>query len=158
MQRFLHEKSPIASANPDSVVMFLDSIANDSTKFGFGQARSLISFITGKHYPEVFPLPNQSARLSRPKEENKKTLPDKIKVYPNPFTGKTTIEMNVPDNAGKSTLFIYNLLGEQIKRFELMPGFNSIELPENMLLPGLYIASLKVDKGIGMSVRLLKLK
>jgi hypothetical protein len=65
---------------------------------------------------------------------------------PNPFGEKTTIEYVLPEAAKQATLFIYNLQGEQLKRFDIADKRSkSLELNGNTLPAGLYLYSLLVD-------------
>jgi hypothetical protein len=65
---------------------------------------------------------------------------------PNPFGEKTTIEYALPEAAKQATLFIYNLQGEQLKRFDIADKRSkSLELNGNTLPAGLYLYSLLVD-------------
>jgi len=65
---------------------------------------------------------------------------------PNPFGEKTIIEYVLPETTTQATLFIYNVQGEQIKRFEIADKHSkSLELNGNTLPAGLYLYSLLVD-------------
>jgi hypothetical protein len=65
---------------------------------------------------------------------------------PNPFQEKTVIEYVLPEATSQATLFIYNLQGEQLKRFDIADKRSkSIELNGNTLPAGLYLYSLLVD-------------
>ncbi|CAA9264440.1 MAG: Phage tail fibers [uncultured Cytophagales bacterium] len=65
---------------------------------------------------------------------------------PNPFHEKTLIEYELPAATRQAALFIYNLQGEQLKRFDIADKRSkSVELDGNVLPAGLYLYSLVVD-------------
>ncbi|MBD0258904.1 MAG: tail fiber domain-containing protein, partial [Cytophagales bacterium] len=65
---------------------------------------------------------------------------------PNPFGEKTIIEFELPEATQQAALFIYNVQGEQLKRFDLdNKRSKSVELDGNTLPAGLYLYSLLVD-------------
>ncbi len=65
---------------------------------------------------------------------------------PNPFGEKTIIEYELPEATKQAALFIYNVQGEQLKRFDLSgKRSKSVELDGNTLPAGLYLYSLLVD-------------
>ncbi len=65
---------------------------------------------------------------------------------PNPFHEKTVIEYVLPESLTQAALFIYNLQGEQLKRFDIADKRSkSLELDGNALPAGLYLYSLLVD-------------
>jgi len=65
---------------------------------------------------------------------------------PNPFIYSTRIKMNVPANASKATLNIYDLNGRLLKQIDV-PGRNEteVQLSNNSFAEGLYIYSLIID-------------
>lgn len=65
---------------------------------------------------------------------------------PNPFGEKTIIEYTLPESTGQAILFIYNLQGEQLKRFDIVDKRSkSLELDGSTLPAGLYLYSLMID-------------
>lgn len=62
---------------------------------------------------------------------------------PNPFNDNTEIKYYLPNGAGSAIIYIYNLTGEQISRYEnLAEGANSITINKGTLKAGIYIYSL----------------
>lgn len=66
--------------------------------------------------------------------------------YPNPFKGYTMLEYNLPI-AGKVTIQVYNSLGQLVKSVvnaNQNAGNYSIRMDSNDLMPGIYIAKLRL--------------
>lgn len=66
--------------------------------------------------------------------------------YPNPFNGYTMLEYNLPV-AGKVTVQVYNSLGQLVKSVvnaNQNAGNYSIRMESNDLMPGIYIAKLRL--------------
>lgn len=66
--------------------------------------------------------------------------------YPNPFKGNTTIDYQLPEN-GKVTIQVYNSLGQLVKSIvdaNQDAGNYSIRMDANNLMPGIYIAKLRL--------------
>ncbi|MBI3195407.1 MAG: T9SS type A sorting domain-containing protein [Ignavibacteriae bacterium] len=60
-----------------------------------------IFYMKGNFSPSCYPPPEKYALLQN---------------YPNPFNNETTIEYDVPSNNTEISLFIYNILGQEITR------------------------------------------
>lgn len=71
---------------------------------------------------------------------------------PNPFKDNASINYTIPVDAGisSSTLYIYDLSGKQIKKYEIQPnsGNGSVQIQSGELQPGIYIYSLICDNKI----------
>jgi len=66
--------------------------------------------------------------------------------YPNPFKGYTTIDYQLPEN-GKVTIQVYNSLGQLVSSLvdaNQNAGNYSIRMDGNNLMPGIYIAKLRL--------------
>ncbi len=65
---------------------------------------------------------------------------------PNPFHEKTVIEYALPESFTQAALFIYDLQGKQLGRFDIADKRSQrVELDGNTLAAGLYLYSLVVD-------------
>ena len=64
---------------------------------------------------------------------------------PNPFSEKTMIEYSITRETGSATLFIYDLQGRQLKRYDLTERTGQIEIAGHTLQPGLYHYALVMD-------------
>jgi len=65
-------------------------------------------------------------------------LPNRSFNYPNPFTEKTTIIFAQPINSN-STLFLYNLLGEQMQKVIIPIGSENVLIDRRGLSSGVYV-------------------
>jgi hypothetical protein len=66
--------------------------------------------------------------------------------YPNPFKGSTTVDYQLPVN-GKVTISVYNQIGQLVKTLvdgNQNAGDYSIRMDANNLMPGIYIAKLRL--------------
>jgi hypothetical protein len=66
--------------------------------------------------------------------------------YPNPFKGSTTVDYQLPVN-GKVTINVYNQIGQLVKTLvdgNQNAGDYSIRMDANNLMPGIYIAKLRL--------------
>ena len=65
---------------------------------------------------------------------------------PNPFNAETSIRYTLPENVVNAELYIYNLQGNQIKKYVISErGENSIQINASELDAGMYIYALIVD-------------
>jgi len=63
---------------------------------------------------------------------------NEISVFPNPFTEKTTIEINTPDSDQNSNLEVYNSNGVLVRSFCIKPDENLIQFHRDDLKSGVY--------------------
>ena len=77
-------------------------------------------------------------------EENELHNPNSLKIYPNPFTDKTTIEFSNPNHT-KYKLTVYCLYGNKVLELDNIKS-NKIELEKGNLSRGVYIIELKGEK------------
>lgn len=65
---------------------------------------------------------------------------------PNPFSSNSEIRFFLPETASQATLYIYDMQGSQIKRFDISErGESAVLIDGNDLQAGMYIYSLIVD-------------
>ena len=65
---------------------------------------------------------------------------------PNPFNQNTIIEYEIPVNAVKGQLLIFDMQGTQLKKYDnLVKGKNSITINGNELGAGMFLYSLILD-------------
>ncbi|MEL6134206.1 MAG: tail fiber domain-containing protein [Bacteroidota bacterium] len=64
---------------------------------------------------------------------------------PNPFTEQTTIRYNLPQTFESATLFVYDMNGRQVNRFNNLTRKGSLTIEGSTLDAGMYIYSLIVD-------------
>jgi len=81
-------------------------------------------------------------------DNNKKTY----KIYPNPFTSQTTIQLN--DNVTKATLTVYNVVGQIIKTIHNITD-KTIMLDRGNLNPGVYFIRLTDENKTIITDRLI---
>ena len=68
--------------------------------------------------------------------------------YPNPFTGMSTVEVNVRKSAPMS-LEVVNMMGQRVFTVDagvVKPGMNIIEIDATKLTPGVYFYSVKLGE------------
>ena len=71
-----------------------------------------------------------------------------VSVYPNPFSGRFTINFSL-DHAVKAEIGIFDINGKSLRNLfyeKFPPGINSIMLDGNSLLPGVYVLCIKAGK------------
>jgi len=79
--------------------------------------------------------------------------------YPNPFNPTTSIEFSIP-SAGKYSLKVYNMLGQEISNLidsELNPGIHKVTFNGNNLASGLYLYRLS-GSNINLTRKMLLIK
>ena len=67
-----------------------------------------------------------------------------VKIYPNPFTDKTTIEFSNP-NQSNYKLSVFSITGNKVLEIENITK-NKVEIKKGNLLNGIYIVELKGEK------------
>lgn len=90
-----------------------------------------------------------SARKQTPKQQESTTESIAATLYqntPNPFTEETVISYIVPTEAQQASIYIYNMLGEQLSKYDISAfGEGYITISANELYAGTFLYSLVVD-------------
>lgn len=90
-----------------------------------------------------------SARKQALKQQDSTTEAVVAMLYqnnPNPFTEATIISYLVPIEAQQASIFIYNMLGEQVSKYDVSAfGEGNITISANELYAGTFLYSLVVD-------------
>ncbi len=78
--------------------------------------------------------------------DNSQTEPLLSQNQPNPFSEETLIEFYIPSQSMVSTVYIYDMQGNQIKSYDIPErGNSSITIHGSELNPGMYLYTLIVD-------------
>lgn len=72
----------------------------------------------------------------------------KVLVYPNPASGKLTLEFGHPADASKADILIYNVLGKLVRQVEISSPAHTETLDIGELQPGLYILRIQWGKAL----------
>jgi len=65
---------------------------------------------------------------------------------PNPFTEETVISYIVPTEAQQASIYVYNMLGEQLSKYDISAfGMGNVTISANELYAGTFLYSLVVD-------------
>ena len=98
---------------------------------------------------ELSNLSSASARKQAPKQQDSSTETVVATLYqntPNPFTEETVISYIVPIEAQQASIYIYNMVGEQLDKYDLSSfGDGNITISANELYAGTFLYSLVVD-------------
>ena len=90
-----------------------------------------------------------SARKQAPKQPDSTTEAVIATLYqnnPNPFTEETVISYIVPVEAQQASIYIYNMVGEQLSKYDISTfGDGNITISANELYVGTFLYSLVVD-------------
>ncbi|MBW8051841.1 MAG: T9SS type A sorting domain-containing protein, partial [Cytophagales bacterium] len=63
----------------------------------------------------------------------------------NPTNGETTIRYYLPEKSDEGRIYIYDILGKQVKVYELLKGSHSIILRAAQLNTGVYFIAMELD-------------
>lgn len=92
---------------------------------------------------------SSAARKQAPKLQASNTETIVATLYqnaPNPFTEETVISYVVPTEAKQASIYIYNMLGEQLSKYDINAfGEGNITISANELYAGTFLYSLVVD-------------
>lgn len=92
---------------------------------------------------------SSAARKQAPKLQASNTETIVATLYqnaPNPFTEETVISYVVPTEAKQASIYIYNMLGEQLSKYDINAfGESNITISANELYAGTFLYSLVVD-------------
>ena len=98
---------------------------------------------------ELSNLSSASARKQAPKQQDSSTETVVATLYqntPNPFTEETVISYIVPIEAQQASIYIYNMVGEQLSKYDISTfGEGNITISANELYAGTFLYSLVVD-------------
>jgi hypothetical protein len=90
-----------------------------------------------------------SVRKQAPKQQDSTTEAVVATLYqnnPNPFTEATVISYIVPVEAQQASIYIYNMLGEQLGKYDISVfGDGNVTIGANELYAGTFLYSLVVD-------------
>jgi pimeloyl-ACP methyl ester carboxylesterase len=65
---------------------------------------------------------------------------NELKCYPNPFKNETVISYSIPENS--ASLFIFNITGQVIKKYDRLRGLGSVQFDGSELTEGVYVYKL----------------
>lgn len=92
---------------------------------------------------------NASARKQAPKQSDSTIEAVVATLYqnnPNPFTEATVISYIVPVEAQQAAIYIYNMVGEQLSKYDISVfGEGNVTISANELYAGTFLYSLVVD-------------
>lgn len=92
---------------------------------------------------------SSAARKQAPKQQDSNTETIAATLYqntPNPFTEETVISYIVPTEAQQASIYVYNMLGEQLSQYDVSTfGEGNITISANELYAGTFLYSLVVD-------------
>jgi len=95
---------------------------------------------------------NEAATVNVQKEYNE--IPDKLKIFPNPFNPTTTISF--PNPSHNADIFIYDMKGREVKRFKILK-YNRLTWHAWGFSAGIYQLIIKTDnKTYNKAIMLLK--
>lgn len=93
-------------------------------------------------------LSNSNSRKSNINSNTSESIESEIKLLqniPNPFSESTEIKFELGRNSKNAAIFIYNMQGTQLKKFDNLSGNGSVIINGNELNAGMYLYSLIVD-------------
>jgi hypothetical protein len=73
-------------------------------------------------------------------------LAGQVLVYPNPASGKLSLEFGQPADASRADILIYNVLGKLVRQVEISSPAHTETLDIGELQPGLYILRIQWGK------------
>lgn len=92
---------------------------------------------------------SSAARKQAPKQQDSNTETIAATLYqntPNPFTEETVISYIVPTEAQQASIYVYNMLGEQLSKYDISAfGDGNVTISANELYAGTFLYSLVVD-------------
>ena len=68
-------------------------------------------------------------------------------LYPNPSTGKVTLQYELPKGEKEGEIILYNTQGVEVKRYKVDDTFNDLLLDNTQLPAGAYFYQLQTSKG-----------
>lgn len=139
----------------------MESIAADSSKYGYASARAMLSHVFGYQYPVELPEGGSagSPRIVKPvKIKNNPSCSAAITAQPNPFAGQSQIRILIDDLVASAVFKISNMSGKEIIQFELKQGINNFVLHSLGLKPGVYAGQLFRDGQLTESIKLVHVR
>ena len=90
---------------------------------------------------------SSTVRKQAPKQESNTAIAAALhQNAPNPFTEETVISYVVPTEAQQASIYIYNMIGEQLNQYDITAfGEGYITISANELYAGTFLYSLVVD-------------
>ncbi len=83
---------------------------------------------------------------------------EKISNYPNPTAGQTTIVYTLPQGIAAADLVIYDLSGQEIKRYKVTNAFNDVILSTTDLAAGTYYYQIQATNGYKAGKKMVVVK
>jgi hypothetical protein len=123
------------------------------------EARSILALTKGLEY-ERYPFDLQSARRvipSNPEIVQKQNNLSGFKVYPNPGSDYTKVEIHLNNDELHAELIVYNLLGSEVSR-QAATNNNVLTINTKEFNNGIYLYVLKTEQGIIEKQKVLIIK
>ena len=81
-----------------------------------------------------------------------------ISNYPNPSSGETTIEYQLPNGITTADIVFYNTIGQELKRYHVSNVFHNIMISTRDLEAGTYYYQLETTSGFKASKKMIEIK
>ncbi|MCD4746385.1 MAG: T9SS type A sorting domain-containing protein [Bacteroidales bacterium] len=132
---------------PDTTAIFTGEY--EKTYYFYSVARDGVGYIESP--PDSYDL---ALYVNLGVEENDLLNPNFLRIYPNPFSDKTTIEFNNPNQLNYK-LSVFSITGNKVLEIENII-INKIEIEKGNLSKGIYIVELKGEKVFNNKMIIIK--
>ena len=79
-------------------------------------------------------------------------------IYPNPSTGNTTIEFNLPQGVNQGEVIIYTMQGQELKSYKVDNTFHTLLLNNSEFHAGTYFYQLQTASGASGAKKMIVIK
>ncbi|PCH92893.1 MAG: hypothetical protein COB85_07705 [Bacteroidetes bacterium] len=144
------------------------AIAADLSEKTMISARNILALAFEEPHQEFIKFPSQQNKMDPNYFEKNNELLEKtvwldenhtLSSFPNPFKHYATIEAYIPEESNSGEIVVYNLLGVEIKRYELVQGYNVLTVyNEDLPRDGMYLYTLIVDGSVLEKKRMVFVK
>ena len=102
-------------------------------------AKHILEEISGVPYEEPLEEIN-TATIENYKETSEINKIEGIQIYPHPVGSQSILQISLAQTNNNTKCFIYNLFGQEMLTFDLFNEHNNININNNMLPSGVFIA------------------
>lgn len=117
----------------------------------------ILSYTTGE--AKIFSLPGTlSTAIQQGNEQLMHAQGSLSNLYPNPTSGKVTLQYELPKGEREGEIILFNQQGAEVKRYKVDDTFNDLLLDNTMMPAGVYYWQLTTAKGAAGSKKMVVVK